>query len=135
MAIPNLRHSSETVGGIVFFGRMLDKIRLHAAGKLPHDYNLGIGSDNRICQFLKVEYPAVVERTLKGGSDDELLEWCFQKGRRPAEHEFYIFNAFLSKQGWRDDTTDELQEVKRKRGFANRDDIQTWFDFHRADEA
>ncbi len=135
MPIPNLRHSSETVGGIVFFGRMLDKIRLHAAGKLPHDYNRGVGSDNQICQFLKVEYPAVVERTLKGGSDNELLEWCFQKGRRPEEHEIYIFNAFLSKQGWRDDTTEELQEIKRKRGFANRDDIHTWFDFHRADEA
>ena len=135
MALPNLRHSSETVGGIVFVGRMLDKIRLHAAGKLPNDYNRGVGSDHRICQFLKVEYPAVVERILKGGTDNELLEWCFQKGRRPAEHEIYIFNAFLSKQGWRDDTTEELQEVKRKRGFANRDDIQTWFDFHRADEA
>src|SRR5215208_5043929 len=119
MAIPNLRHSSETVGGIVFFGRMLDKIRLHATGKLPGDYNLGIGSDNSVCQFLKVEYSAVMERTLKGGSDNDLLHWCFQKGRRPADHEIYIFNAFLSKQGWRDDTTEELQEIKRKRGFAN----------------
>jgi hypothetical protein len=135
MGIASLRHSSETVDGIVFFGRMLDKIRLHAGGKLPADYNRGIGSDHRICQFLKVEYPAVVERVLKGGSDNELLEWCFQKGRRLSEDEIYIFNAFLSKQGWRDDTTQELEEVKRKRGFADRHDIQTWFDFHRADEA
>jgi len=134
MRIHGLRHSSEMVGGIVFFGRMLDKIRLHAAGKLPSDYNRGTGSDNRVCQFLKVAYPAVVERTVKGGGDAELLAWCFQNGRRPSEDEIYIFNAFLSKQGWRDDTSEELQEVKRKRGFSNRDDIQTWFDFHRADE-
>ena len=33
--IPGLRSPYDTVGGIVQFGRMLDKIRLHAAGKLP----------------------------------------------------------------------------------------------------
>ena len=113
---------------------MLDKIRLHAAGKLPPDYNLGIGSDNRVCQFLKVDYTAVTKRTLEGGSDAAIMEWCFEEGRRPSDDEIYIFNAFLSKQGWRDDTTKELQEAKRKRGFGDRDDIQTWFDFHRADE-
>ena len=35
----------DTVGGVVFFARMLDKIRLHAAGELPDDYNLGSGHD------------------------------------------------------------------------------------------
>src|SRR3954462_15604043 len=33
--IPGLRSPSEQVGGLVHFGRMLDKIRLAAAGKLP----------------------------------------------------------------------------------------------------
>ena len=37
--------------------------------------------------------------------------------------------------GWRDGSTEELAGVKRKRGFGDRDDIQSWFDFHRADEA
>ena len=47
MKIPGLRHSSEQLGGLVFFGRMLDKIRLHAQGKLPSDYKRGIGTDSR----------------------------------------------------------------------------------------
>jgi hypothetical protein len=38
------------------------------------------------------------------------------------------------KQGWRDGTSAALEEAKRARGFAHRHDIQTWFDFHRADE-
>ena len=136
MKIPGLRHSSEQVGGIVFFGRMLDKIRLHGEGALPADYhaNLGAGSDGRVCQFLRVEYPAVVERVLAGGSDEEILAWCFDRGRHPSEEEIFIFNAFLTKQGWRDDLTPELEEMKRKWGFADRNDIQTFFDFHKADE-
>src|SRR5580658_8707062 len=123
MKIPGLRHSSEQVGGMVFFGRMLDKIRLHAQVRLPPDYNRGTGSDNRVCRFLRVDYPAVVKRVLAGGEDDVILAWCFAQGRKPSEEEIFIFNAFLTKQGWSDDLTEELEEMKRKRGFANRSDI------------
>jgi gluconokinase len=135
MKIPGLRHSAEQVGGIVFFGRMLDKIRLHAQGKLPPDYKHGAGTDTRVCRFLRVEYPGVVERTLAGGSDAEILEWCFAHGRKPSEEEIFMFNAFLTKRGWRDNQTEELEQMKRARGFADRADIQTFFDFHKADEA
>lgn len=116
---------------------MLDKIRLHAKDALPEDYkaNLGSGSDGRVCRFLHVEYPAVVERVLAGGSDEEILARCFERGRKPSEEEIFIFNTFLTKQGWRDDLTAELEEMKQKSGLADRDDIQTFFDFHKADEA
>jgi hypothetical protein len=104
MKIPNLRHSAERVGGIVFFGRMLDKIRLHAQG-----------FDGWVCRFLRVEYPALVNRVLDGGSDEEILAWCFAQGRQPNDEEIFIFNAFLEKRGWHDDCTGELEEMKRKR--------------------
>lgn len=135
MKIPGLRSSYEKVGGIVSFGRMLDKIRLHAQGKLPADYNRGHGFDGRCLRFLKVEYPDLVERALQEGTDEEILEWCFQRGHRPGEDEIFAWNAFMTKRGWRDDVSEWLVEEKKKRGFANRDDIQTAFDFHRADEA
>lgn len=135
MKISGLRSSYEKVGGIVFFGRMLDKIRLHAQGKLPSDYNLGKGFDGRCTRFLKVEYMTLVERVLQGGTDEEILEWCFQKGNRPGEEEILVWNAFMTKRGWRDDVSEWLMEEKKKRGFANRDDIQTAFDFHKADES
>jgi hypothetical protein len=134
MKISGLRSSYEKVGGIVFFGRMLDKIRLHAQGKLPADYNRGAGFDGRCARFLKVEYPVLVARTLRGGTDEEILEWCFEKGHRPGEEEIFVWNAFMTKRGWRDDATAHLEEDKAKRGFAHRDDIQTYFAFHKADE-
>lgn len=134
MKIPGLRSDFDKVGGLVFFGRMLDKIRLHAQGKLPSDYNLGTGYDGRVCRFLKVEYTKVVERVLQGGKDDEILEWCFGNGRKPSEEELLVFNAFLTKRGWRDETSEALAQMKRERGFGNREDVQTFSDFHRADE-
>lgn len=122
------------VCGLVFFGRMLDKIRLHAAGRLPSDYNRGTGMDARVCRFLHVAYGDVVEQVRAGDTDEQILEWCYRHGRRPTEEELLIFNAFLSKRGWRDETTADLETMKRDRGFAGRDDIQTFFDFHKADE-
>jgi gluconokinase len=135
MKIPGLRHSAEQVGGIVFFGRMLDKIRLHAQGKLPPDYKRGTGTDTRVCRFLQVEYPEIVKRTLAGGTDEEVLRWCFEHGRTPNEEDILMFNAFLTKRGWRDSFTEPLEQMKRERGFENRADIETFFDFHKADEA
>lgn len=134
MKVPGLRHSAEQVGGIVFFGRMLDKIRLHAQGKLPADYKHGSGTDTRVCKFLQVEYADIVKRTLAGGTDEEVLEWCFARGRRPNEEDILMFNAFLAKRGWRDGFKETLEEMKRERGFEKRADIETFFDFHKADE-
>ena len=134
MHVPGLRSDRETVGGLVFFGRMLDKIRLHAAGMLPGDYHRGIGFDGRICRFLEVPYESVVKKALEDRDDAEVLEWCYANGRRRSEEEVTIFSGFLSKRGWNDDASVELQEAKMKLGFGDRDDIQTFFDLHDADE-
>jgi uncharacterized protein DUF5069 len=134
MKIPGLRHSAEEVGGLVFFGRMLDKMRLQARGELPTDYKHGAGTDLRVCRFLRVEYPALLEFVLDGANDEVALQWCYQRGRQPDDEEIFIFNAFLRKRAWRDNPTPELEEMKRARGFSGRPDIQTFFDFHYADE-
>jgi hypothetical protein len=138
VSVPGLRSSYDEVGGIVFFGRMLDKIRLQAAGRLPPGYNLGTAnwnwSDARCCRFLGVDYVALAERVRAGGTDEELLDWCFAHGRRPGAEEIEVWNGFMRKRGWRDGSSEALAALKRERGFAHRGDIQTWFDFHRVDE-
>jgi gluconokinase len=138
MKVPGLRSDYEKAGGIVFFGRMLDKIRLRAAGRLPSGYNTGTADwshfDSRCTRFLRVDYEELAKRVLQGGTDAEILDWCFQRGRRPSLEEIEIWNDFLTKRGWRDGGSAQLAEDKRLRGFGDRDDIQTWFDFHKADE-
>lgn len=122
MRVPGLRHSTEQVGGFVFFGRMLDKMRLRAQGRLPPDYKT-TGTDQRVCPFLRVGYAALLGRVLAGASDQEALEWCFTHGRRPSEEEILTFNGFLTKRGWRDNQTEELEQMKRARGFGDQADI------------
>ena len=42
-ALPGLRSPRAKVGRLVYSGRMLDKIRLHAAGRLPAGYAANLG--------------------------------------------------------------------------------------------
>lgn len=41
--VPGLRSCYAKVGRLIYFGRMLDKIRLHAAGRLPDEYHAQLG--------------------------------------------------------------------------------------------
>ena len=62
------RSPYDAIGGLVYFPRMLDKIRLQAAGKLPdaHQEQLGDGFDGRCVRFLGVAYAEVKARVLAG---------------------------------------------------------------------
>ena len=125
--------------GLVYFARMLDKVRLKARGELPSDYFTGVDEDPtmfdaRCTRFLAVNYDKLVRRTLEGGSNEEILEWCFQYGRRPSEEEIKIWNAFLLKRGWRDEGSADLQAAKQRNRWGDRADIQTWVDLHDAEE-
>jgi hypothetical protein len=130
------RSPKETVGGIVYVGRMIDKIRLMEAGELHPELhaNLGKGFDERALSFLGVDYDALRERVRLGGSDDEVLEWCFENGNRPSEEWIEIWNGFLSKRGWNDEMTEILVRRKKESGFEGRGDIQTIFQYIDADE-
>jgi gluconokinase len=87
--------------------------------------------------LLVVNYEALVERVLAGGTDEEILAWCFEHGRRPSEEDIEIWNDFMIKRGWRDSSSSSIvvAEAKRLRGLAHRDDIQTAFEIHLADES
>src|SRR5262245_29899183 len=98
--IPGLRSPFDQVNGIVYFGRMRDRIRRAAAGKLPKSWQAVRAAtskrrfDSRCCNFLHIDYAALEAETLKGGSDIELLEWAFAHGRRPSDVEIEVWNGF-----------------------------------------
>src|ERR1043165_7108264 len=89
MATVALRSPSEKVGGLFYFGRMLDKIRLHAKGELPADYhaNLGKGFDEKCVNFLQINYDRLVQRVKRGGADEEIRQCGFARGRNPQEND------------------------------------------------
>jgi len=124
------------VGGLVYFGRMLDKIRSHATGELPPDYqaNLGKGFDGSCVRLLEVDYDQLVERAKQGGTDDEILRWCFSMGRQPSDDEIRVWNEFMRKRGWNDEVSETLERRKKEAGMAARSEIETMFAFIDADE-
>jgi gluconokinase len=131
-----LRSPSEKIGGLFYFGRMLDKIRLHAKGRLPADYhaNLGKGFDEKCVRFLRINYDPLIERVKKGGTDEEILKWCFNVGRKPSDDDIYVWNEFMRKRGWNDEVSEILSRRKQEAGMADRSDIETSFQFIDADE-
>ena len=118
----------ETTKGMMYFPRMLDKIRLHASGELHGDYQNNFGrpgtADGACCNLLRIHHRDLVERVKQGGTDEEILEWCFQKGHRLNESDLFVWNGFASKLGWRDSLTPVLEQRKKDMGIADRDDIQ-----------
>ncbi len=108
MKIDGISGCYEKTLGMFYFARLCSKIRLHAEGMLPEDYfdMLGQGFDGRTCRYLGVRYEDVRARVLSGKSNEEVLDWCFETGRRLTAEEILIYNSFMSKRGWRDDETD-----------------------------
>ncbi len=126
--------------GIVYFARMVDKIRLHAAGQLPAAYisHLGFADstsfDARCCRFWGLDYEQVKARTLQGGTPEEIFDDLFA-GRQPLNVEqVFVWNLFLLKRGWRDSGTPGVIAEKAVSGLAHRADVQTYVDIHDVEE-
>ena len=130
------RSPYDEIHGLVYFGRMLDKMRLHAAGNLPEAYvvNLGIKLDGICVRFLGVDYQALKAVVLGGASDEAAWEWCMKNGKPRAEEEVMIWNAFMTKYGWRDDASEIVKRRLKEGGHEGREDIETIFDYIELDE-
>jgi len=130
------RSPKDTVEGLVYFARMLHKIRLHAKGELPQDYipNLGIGFDEATLKFLHVSYADVQREALAQSTDEAVLHWCFENGHKPSAEEIQTWNETMRNRGRNDEMSSRLAQRKVESGFADRADIQSFFDYIDADE-
>ncbi len=134
--VPGLRSPYAKVGRLVYFGRMLDKIRLQAAAKLPADYlpNIGKGFDGRCVSFLRVNYDELKARVLAGDlSDEQVLTWAEQRGGVRTDEECEIWDGFMMKRGWRDVAADVLAKRIAESRLEGRP-IMTMFDYLDVDE-
>ena len=147
MHVAGLRSPYEKVGGLYYFGRMLDKIRLHARGELPGTYaeQLGTGFDGRCARLLHVNYAELVDRVALdperhaadgniAKDDEEILRWCHVRGYSPTDEEIEVWNEFMRKRGWNDDDSARVRRRLEETGYGDRKDIETMFDFIDLDE-
>jgi len=101
---------------IVFFARMLDKMRMDLAGELAEEYQEKMRTprcyNSRCLGFLGVEYDDVFALVQQGKGDEEIIDWCFANGRQPNEEEIEVWNQFMEKKGWRDEESEQLEDYK-----------------------
>jgi gluconokinase len=139
--VPGLRSPYAKVGRLVYFGRMLDKIRLHAAGQLPACYIDNLGDsisgmfDTRCCNFLRVPYSQIKAWTLGPASDETVLQRAEAGGGRRSDEECETWNGFLMKRGWHD-PAENIKRLRRRIAESQLEDkgIETYFDYIDFDE-
>lgn len=122
--VENLRSPyDKSLGDLHHLGRMIDKIRLMQAGRLPQDYHrnygLSVGLDGNLCGFLNVKFEDVAARVVRGGTDEEIAEWIFARGLRPNRTQANVWNEYIRKLGWNDRYVSFITKVKAEAGLAN----------------
>jgi len=123
--------------GMLYFARMLDKMRKYAKGSLREDFwqHLGKGLDGRICNYLRIDYTALREECLQQQLDDQqLLAWCFENGRALDESDIHIWNEFVRKLGWNDEVSAVLQKRIGESGLQAHSGINTMLEYFEYDE-
>jgi gluconokinase len=63
----------------------------------------------RCAEHLGVPYDDIVKRVAEGGTDDEILAWCREKGGGRSEIQVEMWNCFLMKRGWRDSASEIIK--------------------------
>jgi gluconokinase len=137
--IPGLRSCYDKVGRLIYFGRMLDKIRLHAVGQLPPAYHDYIGDtqfftlDGRCCRFLGTSHSEIRSRALADENDEAVLRWAHTHGTPRTDEECHVWNRFIAKLGWRDERSHVLPERIKESGLTGKP-IETLIDHIEFDE-
>lgn len=87
-----LRSPREMLGGYVILPRLIDKVKLSEAGRLPEEYSSRLlqpapAFDGRFLAFKKIEPEALRMAILSASDDQEILLWVEQNGIHRSEQE------------------------------------------------
>ncbi len=130
------RSGHEMMCGWVYLPRFIDKIRLHAAGKLHADYqeNFTKGFDGAWLKAAGVPADMFIQIVKNTITDGQVADWV-AKNVKKTDAEKKAFNDFVLNRG-RDDEASmaRLKMRKEESGLAHRDDLQTFLDYMDADE-
>ncbi len=79
------RSPLEEVGGFVWLGRLIDKVRAKHAGTLGEYTAFPCGSDKRFLSTYGIEADALEQFILSGATDPEIVDWCRQHAQHQPE--------------------------------------------------
>ena len=131
------RSPRETMAGWMHLPRLVDKIRLHLAGKLHADYqgNYGKGFDGKWLEAAGLTLDQLVAVVKSSVTDGEVCDWVAKNVKKSAAEREAHRQSMLNYPRKEDAAgQDRLKQRKEQGGLAHRDDIQTFVDYIDADE-
>jgi hypothetical protein len=131
------RSPRETMCGWSHLPRLIDKIRLHLAGKLHPDYqaNFCKGFDGLWLETTGVSAEQLIETVKNSVTDGEVCDWVRRTVKVPESAKTAHRERMLNYPKKEDtEMQARLKMRKENAGLADRDDIQSFVDFIDADE-
>jgi len=132
------RSPKEIMAGWAYLPRLIDKIRLHLAGRLHPDYQANFlhkGFDKLWLDRAGVQPEQLVEVVRHSITDGEVCDWVSRHGvtveAEKAAHREYLFNHGRVGDP---ELQARLQMRKEQSGLGHRHDLQTFVDYIDADE-
>lgn len=132
------RSPKEIMAGWAYLPRLVDKIRLHLAGRLHPDYQANFlykGFDKLWFERSGVRPEELVEVVRRSVTDGEVCDWVLANTRateaEKAAHRDHLFNhGRVGDPALRE----RLEMRKQQSGLGHRTDIETFVDYIDADE-
>lgn len=135
------RSPKEQLGGLCHLGRLIDKVRLHHAGKLEGYNYLTIGFDKYLLDRLQIRGEDLEKRVLQGGTDAEILQWVEQSGKALSPEEKAEWNQMVFTLGPRNEQAQKAFDacvagIAKKRGVSvdQLPKMTTWLETIEVDE-
>ncbi len=126
------------MAGWAYLPRLVDKIRLHLAGRLHPDYQANFlhkGFDRLWFDRAGIRPEQLVEVVRQSITDGEVCDWVAKNVGQPASvreaHREYLFNH--GRQG-DPELRARLEMRKEQSGLGHRTDLETFVDYIDADE-
>ncbi len=131
------RSPLESMAGWLHLPRLIDKIRLHEAGKLPEAYQpnyLHKGFDAKWLETADVSPAKFVEVVKSSITDGEVCDWVVKNVKKPtgAKERFKEHLMHHGREG--EELRARLAQRKKESGMEDREDIQCFVDYIDADE-
>jgi len=131
------RSPRETMCGWMHLPRLIDKVRLHLAGKLHPDYqpNFGKGFDGLWLESAGITKEQFIEVVKKSVTDGEVCDWVLKNVKKPDSVKQAHRERMLDYPK-KDDAEGQarLKMRKEQSGIAHRDEIRCFVDYIDADE-
>lgn len=128
------RSGRDTLGGVVYLARAIDKMRADLEGKVG-EYVAACPQSRKVYDLYGVTPEQFREAVQRNASDGVVLRWLQEHGTaQPTKEDISRFNERMLQDGPDAESMDYFRETLQQAGQEHRTDIRTWVDLQDIEE-